>query len=432
MGQGDIMSINAHRRGALVTAGFLCALLLGVMAANASAATYYVSNSAPIVANGKSCAQPNFNSVQAAITAGGSGVKVNVCPGTYTEQIQITNPAKLESVGGTGTATLKMPASPSLSSTACDTMGGLEQIDEVSICGASVIVNNLNIEAIIPLETCEKELYGIFIGGGGTLKATGDDVIGASTSLEAFKGCQHGVAIEVGSKTPAEVGTASLKNVTVTGYQKNGPTAKGVGSTLTMSGSTIKGEGPSPFIAQNGVEVAFGAKAKIKSSTVSGNECNVASCGANGEQASGMLFFEAASGTSVTGSTITENDLGVYYASGSKTVPASPDLVISKDVMTSNRYEGVYLEEGKALLKSDVINGSGLIGIDLAQFEYNESASASSASGTKVEGQTQAAIKVESDKGAGDFPGKFTFSHGTFSGNATILINESSTFEVVF
>jgi len=406
---------------------------LGAGAATASASTLYVSNSAPPVVGGKSCAQPNYSAIQAAITAGGAGAVIKICPGTYTEQLEITNSVTLTAASGVGTATIAMPQAPAYSGTSCDILAHPEQIDEISICtSGTVTINNLNVQALFPNATCAGELYGIFVGEGGTLKATGDTVDGASTTLPALKGCQTGVAIEIGNKTPAEVGHAVLKNLTIYGYQKNGPTVKSPGSTMTITGSTITGEGPSPDIAQNGIEVAYGAKGVVNTSSISGNECNVPVCAVNNEeQASGVLFYQSASGSNVTSSTITNNDIGAYYGSGSATVPAMPAFTLSKDGLTNNRYEGVVLEEGKASLKNDVINGTGKVGIDLVQLASQLSALNSSATSTKVEGQ-ETAIKVESDKSALDIPGKFTFATGTLSGNGTILVNESNNFEVIF
>jgi hypothetical protein len=414
----------------------LCVLpcaLLAAGVANASAATLYVSNSAPPVVGGKSCTHPGYSKVQDAIAASVPGGTVAVCSGTYTEQLTITQGIKLNAINGAGTATVAMPAAPANGTTECDTKLGAEQRDEVSICTSETVsIIGLGVEAIIPLQTCAGELTGIFLAGGGTLKATNVTINGASTSLNGYKGCQLGVAVQVGANEPVEeIGHAVLTKDTVTGYQKNGPTVKGTGSTLTVSASTITGAGPSPYIAQNGIE-AWKGKATVASSTVSGNECNVGSCGATGEQASGVLFFEAAKGSSVVSTTVKENDLGVYYASGSATVPATPDLTVSKDVLTSNRYEGVLLEEGKAKLTSDTINGSGRVGIDLYQAKYQISASESSATNTSITGQSEAAIKVESDKSNQDIAGKFTFANGTASGNGSVLINESNNFQVIF
>jgi parallel beta helix pectate lyase-like protein len=407
--------------------GFAIAM---VGAASASAATLYVSNTTPVL-GGRSCAQPDYSSVQAAIESG-PNAKISVCPGTYTEQLTITGPVKLSDASGPGTATIAMPAVPALSTTSCDTLDALEQIDEVSICTTGTVgITGLDIAAVVPLETCNYGFNGIFVAGGGTLTATDVAVDGAGTSVNDAKGCQHGVAVAVGLKTPAEVGHATLKDVDVFGYEKNGPTARGAGSTMAVTGSTITGEGATPYIAQNGIEVAYGAQGSVKSSTISGNECDVASCGASGEQASGALFYGAASGSNVTSSTLTENDLGAYYDSTSATQPSSPEVMFTKDVLTSNRYEGFVLEQGKALLSRDIVDGSGDVGIELIQYEGQTLASRSSAVHTKVEDQTEAAIKVESDDAPHDIEGSFDFTSGTFSGDATVLDNESNDFEVV-
>jgi hypothetical protein len=417
-------------RRVVVTFAGLCSLL-AVTAASASAA--YVSQSAPPVAGGKSCVAPTYSTIQEAINAGAG--TVNVCPGTYTEQLSITKAVKLNAVNGAGTATVAMPAGAGFSTTSCDLAVG-EQKDEISICtSGTVAITGLNVEAIVPTAGCETQIFdlnGIRVAGGGTLKATNVTINGASTSVAGLKGCQYGLAVAVGDAgiEPAQVGHAILSKDTISGYQKNGPTVSGAGSTLTVSASTITGSGPSPDTAQNGIQVAFGGQGTIKTSTISGNECNVGSCGATGEQASGVLFYEAATGSKVVSSKIDENDLGAYYASGSATVPATPDVTLSKDVFTSNRYEGVLFEEGKASMVKDTINGSGRVGIDLFQAKYQNSAIESASTESKITGQSEASIIVESDKDAADKAGKFTFASGTAA--APVLINESNNFEVIF
>jgi hypothetical protein len=402
----------------------------------ASASTAYVSNSAPIVPNGASCTQPGFNTVQAAITSGAG--TINVCPGTYTEQLTITKAAKLIAINGTGTATVAMPSAAVNSTTECDTMGGLEQKDEISICTAGTVsITGLNVEAIIPLTTCAGGLYGIFVGGGGTLKATNMAIDGASTSLNGYKGCQHGVAVEVGSHTPAETGHAVLSKVKVSGYEKNGPTVKNPGSTLTVSASTITGEGPSPYIAQNGIEV-YGGVGKITGTTISGNECEIAGvCSFEKTQSSGALFFLAGTGSTLGTSTVKENDFGIYYFSESATQPETAQLKMNSDIFSSNRYEGVILDQGKASLNGSTINGSGKVGIELLQYatppsEAQTQSSQSTATNDKINEMSEAGIKVSSDKEPGDIAGKFTITKSTFSGDATVLINQSNNFEVVF
>jgi hypothetical protein len=401
-------------------------------------ATNYVSPS-PVAPGGKSCAQPSFNSVQAALNAPG-GSKVMVCPGTYTEQVTITKGAKLVGTGTAGSAKLKLPASPANNETTCDKAaaeaGFQPDQDEVSICTPNAVgITGIAIEAKWPEGTCYSSLYGIRVAGGGTLTATNVTVDGAGAF--PINGCQGGVGIQAGSTrtTPAQIGKLKLKGVTVSGYQKNGITIAGAGSNATITNTTVIGAGATTQIAQNGIQVSGGAVAAIKSSKVSGNECDNPSCGPEGfsqTQSTGLLFFGAGPGSTVSASTIGGNDIGTYYVSESASQPSQPELSLSKDVYSANRYEGVLLDQGDAVLKGLTINGPGEIGIELQQYEGQILSSQSSAASTKIEGMSEAGIRVASDKAPGDIPGKFSLSKSTFSGNATVLNNESSTFEVVF
>ena len=73
----------------------------------------------------------------------------------------------------------------------------------------------------------------------------------------------------------------------MTDYQKNGITVNGnVNGTVT--GNIVTGDGPITYIAQNGIQVGFGATALIRGNTVSGNyytPTDTVACG--------LLFFEA-------------------------------------------------------------------------------------------------------------------------------------------
>ena len=416
-----------------------CAVLCGLAIPAVANASNYVSNS-PTVPGGKSCTQPGFKSIQAALDAPGGG-QVVVCPGTYAEQLTITHATKLTVAGTAGSAKVVLPASPKPNVTECDeaaTEAGFQaDQDEISICEAGTVsITGLKVEAKWPESVCYDSLYGIRVAGGSTLKATNVTVDGAGAF--PINGCQGGVGIQAGTTRtePAESGKLKLKGVTVTNYQKNGITIAGAGSTANISTTTVVGAGATTKIAQNGIQVSEGAKAKITSSKVSGNECDVESaCGPEGfsqTQSTGLLFIGAAAGSTVTSSTLSGNDIGAYYLSESEPPPSTPELVLSKDVFSSNRYEGVALDQGNALLKGDTINGPGEVGIEIYQYDGQTMASHSSASRTKIEGMSEAGVRVASDNSAKDIPGSFTLTKSTFAGNATVLNNESSTFEVIF
>jgi Right handed beta helix region len=419
-----------------------CAVLCGLaVPAAANAASVYVSNSSPVVPGGKSCTQPNYATVQGAIDALKliSNPTINVCPGTYTEQLTITKALKLSVAGTAGSAKVVLPASPADTKTECDEAPGTGEFqpdqDGISICTpGTVSITGLTVEAKWAGNVCDDSLYGILVAGGATLKASNVTINGAGAF--PINGCQGGVGIQVGMHwtKPAEVGHATLKGVTVTNYQKNGITIESKGSTATIGTTIVKGAGATPETAQNGIQVSGEGQAKIKSSKISGNECDVKSCGGEGfsqEQATGLLFYGAAAGSSVTSSTLEGNDIGAYYISQSATQPASPELLLSKDTFSGNRYEGVVLDQGDASLKTDTITGPSEVGIEIYQYASQSLASESSASNVKIEG-VGTGVRVASDKAAGDKPGHFKFSKSTFTNDTTVLNNESSNFEVIF
>jgi len=409
-------------------------LSLLILPAAANATALWVSNSAPVASPHNSCAQPGFNAVQPAIEAATVGEAINVCSGTYAEQITITKAVKLNAINGAGTAKVTLPAKVEDATTSCETAIKAPyqpDQDEISICtGSTVTITGLTVEALWPAGTCYDSLYGIFMAGGGTLKASNVTVDGAGAS--PINGCQGGIGIEIGTARtePGEIGHATLSKVAVSNYQKNGIDVAGVGSTATITGATVTGAGATPAIAQNGIELAYGGTGKISGSTISGNECEVANvCGFSGTQAAGILIFGA--GSSVKSSTIKENDFGLYYVSESPTQPTTPELAITTDVFSANRYEGMLLDQGDASVKSDIITGPGKVGIDIYQYEEQAYAPTSSASKDTVEGMTEAAVKVESDQKPGDHPGHFTITGSSLSSNAQAVIDESSTFLVV-
>jgi Right handed beta helix region len=416
-----------------------CVLAAAVaLPASAGAASLYVSNKAPAVSGGKSCTQPAYKSIQTALGAPGAAT-IDVCPGTYAEQLTITKAVKLNVVGTSGSAKVVLPASPADTKTECDQANGTEAFqpdqDGISICtSGAVSITGLAFEPKWAEGVCDESLYGILVAGGATLKAKDVTIDGGGAF--PLNGCQGGIGIQVGMAwtTPVEVGHATLSGVTIADYQKNGITVDGAGSSASISATTVTGAGTTPVIAQNGIQVSNGAQAKIKSSKVAANECDAPSCGPVGltqTQSTGLLFYGAAPGTSVTSTELAGDDVGAYYDSTAAKPPSSPELTLSKDVFAGNRYEGVVLEQGDALIKGGSIVGPGDIGVDLLQYESQTLPSSSSASGLKIEGQSDAGVKVESDHGAKDTPGRFVLSKSTLSGNGAALENESSTFEVV-
>lgn len=93
-------------RKVLVLITLVAAVLLGGQ--NADAATRWVRLNAVGPVPGTSCNNPGYGSIQAAINAAAAGDTINVCPGTYIENIAINKPnLTVSSTGGFGVTIIR-------------------------------------------------------------------------------------------------------------------------------------------------------------------------------------------------------------------------------------------------------------------------------------------------------------------------------------
>ncbi len=385
-------------RNAALSAVAALSMLAGVPAA-ANAAVLFVGPTAS--APGTSCAHPEYTSVQTAINGATTGDTIDLCGGSYAEQLQIEKAVTL--VGKSG-AKIVVPGTPGKSDTTCDhernAARGGEEEDLISICTTGkVTLSGLALEAKWQAGTCNDFLYGIVVGGGATLEASKVTLDGAGAF--PINGCQGGVGIQVGFGTGGQVGHATLSKDTIENYQKNGMTVDGPGSTATVTTTTITGAGPSNQ-GQNGIQVSRGAVATISKVTISGDECNiVGTCGYESasqweEDGAGVLFYQAGSSSSVSNSKLSNNNIGVEYVSASPTRPLTPELTLTADKITGG-YASVQLNQGNATLDNDKLTGA-LVGIDVNSYweEDNSYAPNAQVTGGKIEG-SKAAVQVESD-----------------------------------
>ncbi len=399
---------------AAVSSTGLCALALAVAAPMAQAATtsgpahptLWVSGATAMGGNGTSCAHPGYNTVQAAVTAAPAGATVKVCAGTYTEQVEITKSLTLTGTGGR--ATLTLPASPANSAACASTASSQYGVD---VCGPiHVTLSHLVIDSAWSSGTCNDDLDAVFVAGGATLEFSSSAVTAAGAV--PINGCQGGIGVLVTG------GHLKMSDSAVSGYQKNGITIKGTGSTATVAGVKVTGAGPTPEIAQNGIEVAEGAWASITGSTVRGNECDVSVCGPDSlsqTQSTGVLFFDAAPGSVLSHSTASGNDIGVYFLAASD---IQTGAWIGHDSVVNNRYEDICLDQGKAEIDGTQIRG-GNVALQAIQYVGQTAGIDSYASHDTIGPSGVHALQVYSDQGSGDLAGKLVVSHSTIHGSVS-------------
>jgi len=414
-------------RIAACTAATLTVAIAAPAVASAAGSTVFVSPN-PVKGPFSSCATPGYNSIQEAITVNAAKTTIHVCAGTYTEQVVLP---KEDTIAGDAGATLKLPASPAATTSPC--ANEPEEQDLFMVCtGGKVSISGLELDGAWPSGTCNDELYTLNTGGGVKLTLTGSKVLHAGAV--PLNGCQGGVGVRIGRRFTHQVATAKLTGDTIEGYQKGGILVDGPGSSAKMSGVTVTGIGPTPEIAQNGIQISRGAKAKISGATVTGNECDNVNCGENDlekSQSGGVIILGQASGVKVSSSNISKNDFGIDDSTGfeSEAPSESTKATISGNTLEENRDEGMILEEGTVKLTNNSIigNGKAKVGIQLLQFEANPLGLKATGSGDGVTGMTTCGVEGLSDMGAADKLESLRLTHslGKFSGNTQPLCNHN-------
>jgi hypothetical protein len=166
-------------------------------------------------------------------------------------------------------------------------------------------------------------------------------------------GTQHGVGIYFRSFSLTGSASGTISNDTFTNYQKGGIVANGQGVNVAITDNVVKGQGPVTYIAQNGIQVGYGASASVMRNTVSGN----AYSGTNNASSGGVLVVGGPGygtcpdgnpcpytvNTRVIQNTATGNDVGVWLSNADAAFapPASATNIkvvnnVLSDAMVSN------------------------------------------------------------------------------------------------
>jgi len=344
--------------------------------------------------------------VQHAVDVACAGDTVQVGSGTFAEQVII--PKTLDVVGaGAGSTIIQAPAT---------TLTGAQDVIQIAGSPVSVDMSALTVAGPGP-STCGSIAAGIHVRNGAF--ADLHDLTVAHIRDEPLSGCQNGRAILIGDNTSPSTGTAIVSNCTIVDYQKNGIDVRNAASSLNAHDNSITGPGETPAIASNGVVVVGGGTAAIVKNTISGNECDNAACGSDPvtkTQSCGVLFDPAAGTSTVSGNTISGNDVGIYNIANGMTT-------ISGNTLTNNRYEGIVLDSGDASVMLNTIQGGNIGVAAIASIGDGPSNSTGTLSCNRITGATVAGIKaIDGDTSDGLVP-RASGSNNFIKGNAAGFIN---------
>jgi Right handed beta helix region len=171
----------------------------------------------------------------------------------------------------------------------------------------------------------------------GTGKVMGADVFGARYYGVLVDGNVNDVAVDVSNSTLHDIGetprtavrhgqgvayrsfdggsaTGTVSGNRVWAFQEAGINMTGPGSTVTVSGNRVIGPGPESVIAENGIQVIFGAHGMVRDNTISDmSYTGTLATGSTGVLVAGGPIYGKpyTIGAAIVGNVITGSDSGV-------------------------------------------------------------------------------------------------------------------------
>jgi len=162
----------------------------------------------------------------------------------------------------------------------------------------------------------------------------------------AGTGAQTGVGIRASARS-AQTTTVTVDHNVLSDIQKNGIVVTGqYGGSVSaaVDANTISGWGPTGVIAQNGIQVGYGATATVTGNDVSGHDYTGPSWAATG-----ILLYSPGSGVVMSGNNLHNNMEGAY-------VQSAPNAQFTGNTVTATSDTGVfyYLSDGGSITGNSI------------------------------------------------------------------------------
>jgi nitrous oxidase accessory protein NosD len=305
------------------------------------------SNGARLVVDDDKVECPNagFTHIQDAIDAASPGDHIRICKGTYVEQLTIRKSLDIDADSGAVLMPSAMkPNTTSLFSGAPIATAILVADDtDVSISGLTVDgVNN-------GISECAPDLEGI------TFQNASGNIVRAA--IRNFKlatglgGCQSGTGLFVQSGG-GKISKVEIEDCTIHDFQKNGITANEIGTTAFIRRNVVTGIGPTAAIAQNGIQIGFGAGGAIAKNVVTNNVYSACSAVTMCAAVATNILVTQSDGVEVSGNKAGISQVAIF-------VNGNGAEVERNETFAANVFDGIRVEGNQAEVRRNrVFNGA--------------------------------------------------------------------------
>ncbi len=306
----------------------------------------------------------SFATIQAAATSSPAGVTIDVCPGTYPEQVTINKKLTLKGISSANhnAAVITVPAGGLVpNATSLSSGNGIAAQILVQNAGP-VVISDITVDGSNNgITGCLPNPIGIYYqNSSGTISRTSvlNEVLGSGLT-----GCQAGLGIFVQSGNSG-TSTVSVLNNQVENYQKNGITGNEIGTTVTVTGNTVIGQGPVSGAAENSIQIGFGATGSMSGNSVGSDIWAPDVFGDTGDAAAGLLVY-ASTNVTISSNNVQNTQYGIAIAGDPVSGSGDSNVVTKNTVSATHLYDGIDLCGNSNSASHNIINGSDEAGVHI-------------------------------------------------------------------
>jgi hypothetical protein len=291
------------------------------------------------------CPNAGFTRIQDAIDAASPGDHIRICKGTYVEQLSVRKALDIDADSGA----VLMPGAMKQNTTSL--FDGAPIATALLVAGATdVSISGLTVDGVNNgIVECAPDLEGItFQNASGTI---------ARAAIRNFKlgaglgGCQSGTGIFVQSGG-GMISSVAIEDCTSHDFQKNGVTANEIGTTAFIRRNVVTGIGPTAAIAQNGIQIGFGAGGAISKNVVTNNVFSTCTAVATCTTVATNILVEQSDGVEVSGNRAGISQVAIF-------VNGNRAAVDRNETFAASVFDGIRVEGNQASVRRNrVFNGA--------------------------------------------------------------------------